>query len=228
MNNLELIDILCTDDFIVKYFNCIDYNTIYHNMQNFTKNRDGKTKNEIWLVQHSPVFTLGLAGLESHILFNNHSIPIVRCDRGGQVTYHADGQIVAYVLIDLKREQINTRQLVSSLENSVITHLKKYKINANSDKNAPGVYVAQKKIASIGLRIKNNCSYHGISYNIDMDLTPFKYINVCGYQNLEVTQLKDIIQQNINFTDITTDYLKILTDELSRLFKQNKDKSEAN
>jgi lipoyl(octanoyl) transferase len=221
LTNLQLIKALILDNFIVKYFNCDNYNDIYMQMQNFTLNRQFNTKNEIWLVNHSPVFTLGLAGLESHILFNNHNIPIVRCDRGGQVTYHDLGQIVAYTLIDLKRENINTRQLVTTLENSVINHLTTYNITANSDKNAPGVYIDNKKIASIGLRIKNHCSYHGISYNINMNITPFEYINVCGYQNLKVTQLKDFID-NIDFESIQEEYLHILINELINLFRQDK------
>ncbi len=173
LTNLELIEKFILEDFIVKKFNCNVYDDIYKQMQIFTHNRDSNTKNEVWLVNHSPVFTLGLAGLESHILINNHNIPIIRCDRGGQVTYHGFGQIVAYTLIDLKRENINTRQLVTALENSVINHLKQYNINSTNDSNAPGVYVDNKKIASIGLRIKNNCSYHGLSYNIDMNLKTF-------------------------------------------------------
>jgi len=147
------------------------------------------TPDELWIVEHSPLFTLGLAGKEEHILFKNHDISIIRCDRGGQVTYHGPGQIVIYTLINLKRSNLSIRDLVTRLENGIIAYLAKFGIAANGDRCAPGVYVSGTKIASIGLKVRRGCTYHGISFNYAMDLTPFRYINPCGYAGLQITQL---------------------------------------
>jgi len=158
-------------------------------MQDFTAQRGPDTPDEIWLLQHPPVFTLGLAGKREHIL-QITDIPIIPIDRGGQVTYHGPGQVVAYVLLDLKRRGYGVRELVQRLEQAVIDLLAGYGIQAARRAQAPGVYVAEQKIAALGLRIKHGMSYHGLALNVDMDLAPFNFINPCGYQGLEVTQLR--------------------------------------
>lgn len=160
-------------------------------MQEFTAQRGPDTPDELWLLQHPPVFTLGLAGKREHIL-QITDIPIIPIDRGGQVTYHGPGQVVAYVLLDLKRRSYGVRELVLRLEQSVIDLLNDYGVTAQRRAKAPGVYVEQRKIAALGLRIKRGCSYHGLALNVDMDLKPFQYINPCGYEGLEVTQMRDL------------------------------------
>jgi len=159
-------------------------------MQSFTAQRDSQTQDEIWVVEHFPVYTLGLNGKREHIL-NITDIPVVASDRGGQVTYHGPGQLVVYTLFDIKRLGINIRRLVSILEQAMIDALALHGIEALARADAPGVYVGQKKIGSIGLRIKKNCSYHGLSLNNAMDLKPFYQINPCGFAGLQVTQLSD-------------------------------------
>ncbi|PJB10763.1 MAG: octanoyltransferase [Gammaproteobacteria bacterium CG_4_9_14_3_um_filter_38_9] len=174
---------------IVRDLGLMDYQTSWHNMRDFTDSRTNDTTDEIWLLEHPAVFTQGLAGKPEHVL-NTHDIPVVQTDRGGQVTYHGPGQLVVYVLIDLKRKQLHARNLVTKLEQSVIDLLSEMDIKAKSKCDAPGVYVNDAKICSIGLRVRRGCSYHGIALNVDMDLTPFSYINPCGYQNMEMTQIK--------------------------------------
>jgi lipoyl(octanoyl) transferase len=168
-----------------------DYQAIWQSMQHFTESRTEETPDEIWIVEHYPVYTLGLNGKSEHLL-NPGSIPVVHCDRGGQVTYHGPGQLVVYPLLDMKRSKLGVRQLVTLLEQAMITTLALYRIAAYSRADAPGVYVDGKKIGSIGIRIKKNCSYHGLSLNNQVDLSPFKGINPCGYSNLEVTRLADL------------------------------------
>jgi lipoyl(octanoyl) transferase len=160
-------------------------------MQAFTAERGPDTPDEIWLLEHPPVFTLGLAGKREHILHTT-DIPIIPIDRGGQVTYHGPGQVVAYLLLDLKRRGYGVRELVARMEQAVIDLLAGYAVTAERRERAPGVYVAGKKIAALGLRIKHGMSYHGLALNVDMDLTPFTHINSCGYAGLEATQLKDL------------------------------------
>ena len=156
-------------------------------MQDFTNQRNQETPDEIWLLEHDPVFTQGQNGKEEHLL-NPGNIPVIQTDRGGQVTYHGPGQLMIYTLIDLKRKQLNVRDLVTLLEKSVIDLLAKYNIQAVAKREAPGVYVEEKKICSIGLRIRRGCSYHGIAFNVSMDLEPFTRINPCGFTALEMTQ----------------------------------------
>jgi lipoyl(octanoyl) transferase len=170
-----------------------DYMEILQKMQEFTNNRVADNLDEIWILEHDPVFTLGLAGKREHILFHEHNIPIVHCDRGGQVTYHGPGQVIIYTLIDIKRINLSIRELVEHLEAGVINYLANYNIIANGNREAPGVYVEGKKIASLGLKVKNGCTYHGLSFNVAMDIEPFNYINVCGYSGLKVTQLQDLV-----------------------------------
>lgn len=168
-----------------------DYQQTWQQMLNFTLNRDQKTTDQAWLLQHPPVFTQGLAGKPEHIL-QSGDIPVIQSDRGGQVTYHGPGQLVGYFLLDLKRRGLSTRDLVIKLETVVIDLLKTFDIDASGDRKAPGVYVGSDKIASIGLRVKNQCCYHGIAINIDMDLSPFKHINPCGFEHLKVIDIKSV------------------------------------
>ncbi len=182
--------------FIIKKLGTIDYQESWKTMKEFTENRVNDTPDEFWLLQHNPVFTLGLAGKNEHLLNKNHTIPVIHSDRGGQITFHGHGQIIIYILVDLKRAKISIRQLVEKLELGIINYLNTLAIDANSSRCAPGVYIAGKKIASLGLKVRKNCTYHGISFNVAMDTTPFNYINVCGYKDLKVTQLQDYIKIN--------------------------------
>lgn len=175
---------------IIRQLELQDYQITWKKMQEFTKSRDLTTPDEIWVVEHPAVFTLGLNGKQHHIL-KHTEIPVVQTDRGGQVTYHGPGQLVVYTLLDLERLKLNIRQLVTILEQAMIDTLAQYGIHSNARKEAPGVYIEGKKIGSVGLRIKNKCSYHGLSLNNQMDLTPFTHINPCGYPGMEVTQLFD-------------------------------------
>lgn len=165
-----------------------NYNDVWLQMKEFTQKRDANTQDELWLLEHFPVYTQGQAGKPEHIL-NPASIPIVQSDRGGQVTYHGPGQLVAYVLMDISRRNLGIRSLVSKLEQILISVLAQYQIEGSIRCGAPGVYVNEQKIASIGLRVKNGCTYHGIALNVDMDLTPFSGINPCGFAKMEMTQI---------------------------------------
>jgi lipoate-protein ligase B len=160
-------------------------------MQAFTEARERSTPDELWMLQHPPVYTLGQAGKLKHLL-EAGGIPILHVDRGGQITYHGPGQVVAYVLLDLRRLGLGVRQLVTLLEHSVIELLQDYGIHAQARRDAPGVYVAGCKIAALGLRVRHGCSYHGLSLNVAMNLEPFTRIHPCGYPDLCVTQLKDL------------------------------------
>ncbi len=168
-----------------------DYVEVWRDMQHYTAERTPDCPDQIWIVEHPPVYTLGLNGKREHLLANT-GIPIVDSDRGGQVTYHGPGQLVVYLLADLRRLNLGPRQMVSILENAAIATLSQYGISAAARPDAPGVYVAGRKIASLGLRIKRGCCYHGISINNAMDLGPFRDINPCGYPGLQVTQLADL------------------------------------
>jgi lipoyl(octanoyl) transferase len=176
---------------IIRELGLQPYETVWRDMQKFTQERTEETPDEIWVLEHLPVYTLGLNGKQEHLL-NPGDIPIIQCDRGGQVTYHGPGQLVIYTLLDIKRLKLGIRQLVTLLEQAMITSLAQFGITAIAKPEAPGVYVNNKKIGSIGIRIKNNASYHGISLNNNMDLTPFNYINTCGFKDLQVTQLTDL------------------------------------
>ncbi len=176
---------------LVKDLGLVDFQLTYEEMQNFTVQRDQNTVDELWLLEHNPVFTQGLNGKAKHI-FDTQHIPIVKTDRGGQVTYHGPGQLIAYTLIDLKRRKLGVRHMVSCLELSVIHFLHTFDIRAQARSDAPGVYVDGCKIASLGLRVKRGYCYHGLSLNIDMDLTPFSYINPCGLQDMEMIDLKSL------------------------------------
>jgi len=165
-----------------------DYEPVWRQMQHFNRTRDDQTRDEIWFLQHRPVFTLGMSASADHVLMPG-DIPVIDIDRGGQVTYHGPGQLVVYPLLNLKRLQLGVRALVTALEQSIVDTLAKYDIVAVPRADAPGVYVSGAKIASIGLRVRRDCSYHGLAFNIDMDLDPFKRINPCGFEGLEITQI---------------------------------------
>jgi lipoyl(octanoyl) transferase len=169
----------------------VEYRPTWEAMQRFTAERNADTRDEIWLLQHPPTFTQGQAGKPEHLL-DAHGIPVVKIDRGGQITYHAPGQVIAYLLLDLRRWKINVRELVRLMEQAVIDVLADHGIAALGREDAPGVYVDGAKIAALGLKIRNGCCYHGLSLNVDMDTTPFFYINPCGYQGLRVTQMKEL------------------------------------
>lgn len=164
-------------------------------MHTFTDERDENTCDEVWLVEHNPVFTQGQAGKEEHVLAAGN-IPIVKSDRGGQVTYHGPGQLVAYVLINLRRKNIGVRELVTHIENTVINTLGQFNITSAARPDAPGVYVDNRKICSLGLRIRKGCSFHGLALNVNMDLSPFLRINPCGYAGMEMIQLHDLLKEN--------------------------------
>ncbi len=168
-----------------------DYVPVWQAMQRFTAARGADTPDELWCVEHPPVFTQGQAGRPEHLL-DTGAIPVVQIDRGGQVTYHGPGQLVVYVLLDLGRHKLGVRPLVSALEQSIVDLLATFGVQAAARPDAPGVYVAQRKIASLGLRIRRGRCYHGLSLNVDMDLTPFRGINPCGLPALEMTQLHDL------------------------------------
>lgn len=169
------------------------YEPVFEAMKHFNDNRDEHTEDELWVVEHYPVFTQGLAGKPEHLLFAG-GIPVVQIDRGGQITYHGLGQLVVYTMINFKRRKQSVRHIVSALENAIIATLAEYGISATADSTRPGVYVDNRKIASLGLRIKNGSVYHGLALNVDMDLSPFQQINPCGYAGMEMVQLADFVQ----------------------------------
>jgi lipoyl(octanoyl) transferase len=183
-----------------------NYSDVWLQMKEFTLNRDAQTHDELWLLEHHAVYTQGQAGKPEHIL-NPASIPVVQSDRGGQVTYHGPGQLVAYVLMDINRKNLGVRTLVSQLEQTLISVLAQYDIEATIRCGAPGVYVKEQKIASIGLRVKNGCTYHGIALNVDMDLKPFLGINPCGFAKMEMTQISHF-------------YPKVSLEEVNQQFTQ--------
>lgn len=189
-----------------------DYETTWQAMQRFTLDRAPEANDQIWIVEHFPVYTLGLNGKREHLL-NTGTIPVVQSDRGGQVTYHGPGQLVVYPLLNLKRRELGVRPLVTLLEQTMIDTLAHYGICASARSEAPGVYVDGKKIGSIGIRIRNNCCYHGLSLNNAMDLTPFTFINPCGYAGLEVTQLVDL-GVAVGHDELAERVLQILTEKL--------------
>ena len=183
---------------VVHHLGEVAYADTWQKMQDFTNSRDQNTADELWFLQHPPVYTMGKNASLEHLLAPDavpiNNIPVVNVDRGGQVTYHGPGQLVVYTLLDLKRLKLGVRELVTLIEKTLIELLDDYGIAANAKSKAPGVYVNNAKIAALGLRIRKGCSFHGLALNVDMDLEPFSRINPCGYENLEITQLKDFIQ----------------------------------
>lgn len=181
-------------------------------MQQFTASRTSTTVDEIWFLEHEPVFTQGQAGRAEHILAPGN-IPVIQTDRGGQVTYHGPGQLIVYFLIDLKRRNLSLRGLIMTIENAVIQVLKGYDIMAYTRPDAPGVYIEDAKIASLGLRIRRGCSYHGLSFNIDMDLAPFQLINPCGIANLRMTQLQTF-NPTVTIATVCSQLIPAITQQL--------------
>jgi lipoyl(octanoyl) transferase len=192
---------------------CQDYLDTWQAMKNFTSTRTIESEDELWIVEHFPVFTQGIAGKIEHEI-NIKKIPIVKTDRGGQITYHAPGQLIIYCLIDLKRKNFGVKKMVSIIENSIIKLLSLYQIKAHLKNKAPGVYVDNKKIASLGLKVKHGKTYHGLSLNIDMDMLPFLQINPCGYQGLQITQLKDLVDNCVSLSKVSEQLTKILTNNI--------------
>lgn len=198
---------------LVKHLGRRDYEPVWREMQQFTDQRDTETIDELWLVEHPPVFTQGLAGKAEHVLAAG-DIPVIQVDRGGQVTYHGPGQIVAYPMINLRRHGIGVKSLVHGIEQAIIETLAKYNVSAQRKDNAPGVYVNGAKIASLGLRIRKACSFHGLAFNIDMDLEPFQRINPCGFSGLEVIQLADLAK-GVKFTNVENELVQALCEQLN-------------
>jgi len=198
-----------------------NYQSTYEAMKEFTLNRAPETLDQLWVLEHPPVFTLGLAGDKSHLLDQNSSIQLVQVDRGGQITYHGPGQVVVYLLLDLKRMGIYVKELVNRMEQSIIDTLSHFKIVSERHPGAPGIYIDSNntthqgaKIAALGLKVTKHCSYHGLALNVDMDLSPFKKINPCGYPDLETVDMKSLGVQTT-----TTTVAKILVNELSNQLK---------
>ena len=198
---------------VVQDLGLTDFEATWQAMQAFTANRDAQTADTFWVTEHPAVYTLGL-NRKGVRMPSRQDIPVVNTDRGGKITYHGQGQLIVYVMVDLKRKGINVRQLVSGIENAIIQLLAEFNIEAVAKPDAPGVYVEGKKIASLGLRLKNQCCYHGLSLNVDMDLSPFNAIDPCGYQGLEVTQLKDL---GVHFSqqEIAAKLIQYLTNTLN-------------
>ncbi|WP_227368626.1 lipoyl(octanoyl) transferase LipB [Halomonas sp. M20] len=192
---------------------CLPYAPVWRAMRAFTDRRDSTSRDEIWLVEHEPVFTQGQAGRPEHVLVPG-DIPVVHTDRGGQVTYHGPGQMVMYPLLDVRRRKLGVRELVTALEGSVIDVLAEQGVEAHPRAEAPGVYVGDAKIASLGLRIRRGCSFHGVAFNIYMDLAPFARINPCGYAGLSMTQLCDLSEHRPDIDEQATRLLQCLVARL--------------
>jgi lipoyl(octanoyl) transferase len=188
-----------------------DYQTTWDAMSEFTNNRDEHTDDELWLVEHNPVFTQGQAGKAEHLLFPG-DIPVVQSDRGGQITYHGPGQLVAYPLLNLRRLNLGVRELVTDIEQVIVASLNRFNIESYPKADAPGVYVDERKIASLGLRVRRGCSFHGLALNVDMDLAPFLRINPCGYQGLEMTQMRLLCKEPPLLSQVQA----VLVDEFAR------------
>jgi lipoyl(octanoyl) transferase len=190
--NSELSPVLSRPAAAVRELGLVAYEPTWRAMQEFTARRGADTPDELWVLQHPPVYTLGIAGKAEHLPRADNGIPVVKIDRGGQITYHGPGQIVVYLLLDMRRRGLSVRPLVRLMERAVINLLAEHGTAAQGRVDAPGVYVGEAKIAALGLRIRNGCCYHGLALNVDMDLSPFHAINPCGYAGLEVTQLRDL------------------------------------
>ena len=192
-----------------------DYLITWEEMKSFTENRDSDTLDELWTLEHNSVFTQGLSGKSKHLL-KETQIPIIQSDRGGQITYHAPGQLIIYCLIDIKRLGIGIKKMVSMIEQSLIELLSSYDITAHTLKGAPGVYVNDSKIAALGLKVKHGRTYHGLSLNIDMDLSPYTLINPCGYSDLKVTQMRNLTNNILNISDIKHELSEHLIDSVEK------------
>lgn len=223
MHNIGTPDQTVSAPIVIKQFDSLqDYQTIWQAMRIFTDQRTRDTADEIWLLQHHPVFTLGQAGKAEHLLTTS-SIPVIKSDRGGQITYHGPGQLIAYLLIDIKRRSLGVRELVTLMENSLVELLQGFGISAYAKKAAPGVYLQQQidgqmsehKIAALGLRVRRGCSYHGLALNIDINLAPFQQINPCGYPGMPVTRMADLLSKNADWPIIEKKLVDILIKRLT-------------
>jgi lipoyl(octanoyl) transferase len=201
----------CLDTIQLRHLGHADYEPVWRAMQAFTDQRGERTTDQLWLVEHPPVFTQGQAGKAEHVL-SPGDIPVIQVDRGGQVTYHGPGQIVAYPLLDIRRRGLGVRELVNRLEEAIIQVLHHFKIDGSRRKGAPGIYVDGAKIASLGLRVRKGCTFHGLAFNIDMDLGPFHRINPCGFQGLQVTQLSAF--GPVEISEVEQLLVKFVSDQL--------------
>ncbi|MEN8761259.1 MAG: lipoyl(octanoyl) transferase LipB [Thiogranum sp.] len=201
----------------VKHFGVSEYMPVWRDMQYFTDRRSAEVQDELWLLEHQPVFTLGMNAKPEHVLACGE-IPVIQADRGGQVTYHGPGQMVAYIMMDLRRAGLGIRQLVEALEQSVIDWLAAQNVTAQARREAPGVYVDGAKIAALGLRIRRGCSYHGLALNVKMDLEPFSRINPCGYRGLAVTQLSDLGME-LSVDEASESWLPYLASQLDYIVR---------
>jgi lipoyl(octanoyl) transferase len=197
----------------IRHLGLMPYEPVWHAMQNFTNQRTPQTADELWLLEHASVFTQGQAGKAEHLLLPGE-IPVVQVDRGGQVTYHGPGQLVSYLLLDVRRLGIGVRDLVTRIEQSLVDLLALYQVEAHARADAPGVYVGDAKIASLGLRIRNGRSFHGLALNVDMDLQPFARINPCGYAGLRMTQLRDLAAGPVSLNEVRGQLCEQLTRHL--------------
>jgi lipoyl(octanoyl) transferase len=210
---------------IIRQLGSKHYEPVWQAMQRFTDERDQNTQDEIWLVEHPPVFTQGQAGKAEHILMPG-DIPVVQVDRGGQVTYHGPGQQVIYLLLNIKRRKLGVRHLVTAMENAVVGLLANYEITAYPKPDAPGVYVDEKKVCSLGLRIRNGCSFHGLALNVNMDLSPFQRINPCGYAGMEMIDTatlngpQSLVEAGVALTELLLDALSITDTEYKEGFDE--------
>ena len=192
-----------------------DYNSTWQEMVSFTENRDNHTEDELWTLEHRSVFTQGLSGKPEHLL-RETEIEVIKSDRGGQITYHGPGQLIVYCLIDIKRLGIGVKQMVSIIEKSIIELLSDFSISSHKIPGAPGVYVDGSKIAALGLKVKRGKTYHGLSLNVDMNLSPYNLINPCGYKDLNVTQMSDLTDNKLELDKIKKELTKYLTKYVSR------------
>ncbi|HEY6131284.1 MAG TPA: lipoyl(octanoyl) transferase LipB [Halioglobus sp.] len=208
---------MSTPQLVLRKWGLVDYQPALAAMQHLTNSRDADTADELWLLQHPPVFTQGQTGKAEHVLAAGN-IPVIQVDRGGQVTYHGPGQWVLYIMVDIRRLQLGVRDLVNLIEHSLVRLLAEYGIPAVAKPGAPGAYVADEKIASLGLRIRRGCSYHGLALNVDMDLEPFKRINPCGYTGLQVTSMARLLpERHLNMDAIGERLMAIVADKLQTI-----------
>ena len=199
---------------VVRHLGVVDYLASWQKMQAFTDARNLETADELWFLQHEPVYTLGKNGKKDHIL-DSADIPVIETDRGGQVTYHGPGQLVVYTLLDINRLKLGVRELVTILEQGIIDLLEGYSISASARRDAPGVYVDNAKIASLGLRVRKGRCFHGLALNVDLDIEPFRRINPCGYEGLDVTRLKDLTG-DVSYETVVNDLQQLLTQSFDR------------
>ena len=196
----------------IQHLGLQEYSPVWQAMRDFTDTRDSSTDDEIWFVQHQPVYTLGKNGKPENII-NAGDIPVINSDRGGQVTYHGPGQLIVYVLLDLNRLKIGVRSLVTLLEDAIVELLSLHGLKAYSRKEAPGVYIDKRKIAALGLRVRRGCSFHGLALNVDMDLEPYERINPCGFEGLEITQVSNLVEST-DMASLTSQIQSIIINRL--------------